>query len=91
MMKHKDEGMDQEKKEERKDRGRMESWDMTLMLFMLFMLALCVAMPLYFGYLAPYTVGVNRFLPLESRYLGPVLFVLVHLAMIPLFFGKSRD
>ncbi|HSP47370.1 MAG TPA: hypothetical protein VLN47_04765 [Clostridiaceae bacterium] len=78
-------------REDRKKKAGMESWDMTLMLFMAVMLGLCVAMPLFFGYMAPYTVGVSRFIPLESRYLGPGLFLLVHLAMIPLFFGKSRE
>lgn len=91
MMQRKDEGTNHEKKEDRKRKGWMESWDMTLMLFMGAMLALCVAMPLFLGYLAPYTAGVSRFIPLESRYLGPGLFVLVHLAMIPIFFGKSKD
>lgn len=90
MLQHK-EGSDQEKKEVRKRSGRTASWDMPLLLFMAAMLGLCIAMPLLFGYMAPYITGVSRFIPLESRYLGPVLFALVHLAMIPLFFGKSKD
>lgn len=88
MIRNEEKGRVPEKKEDRKRKG---SWDMTLIFFMAAMLGLCITIPLFFGYMAQYIAGVSRFIPLESRYLGPGLFVLVHLAMIPLFFGKSRD
>ena len=55
------------------------------------MLAFCLAAPFLLGSMAPYLMRMGRVLPLESRYLGPAVFLLAHLAMIPLFLRKSKD
>lgn len=79
-------------KEEEKAKGnRNPSSGRTMMVLMGGMMAFCLAAPFILGSMAPYLGRIGRFLPMESGYLGPAVFLLAHLAMIPLFMHKSKD
>lgn len=80
------------KKDMRKREGqRSQASGRTMMVLLGGMMAFCIAAPFILGSMTPYLVGFGRYLPLESRYLGPAVFLLAHLAMIPLFLRKSKD
>lgn len=62
-----------------------------MMALMVGMMAFCLAAPFLLGSLVLYLSRIGWDLPLESGYLGPAVFLLAHLAMIPIFLHKSKD